>query len=148
MNHRLERSRENREGMLIPAVSYPGSGTIKHIGAAVIGDEPSLRDRPSSGTTSVDDQYVSTRRRRWCLVDDADPRRTTCNARPNRSDQRGMGHSGYVTDRYERCPGCGAAGSIHVLDGSEHEEGICAVCFVHVRRSLIDRRWKVRTYGG
>jgi hypothetical protein len=59
-----------------------------------------------------------------------------------------MGHGRRVTDRFERCPDCGAAGSIHVLDESGHDEGICVVCFVHVRRSLIDARWKVRTYCG
>jgi hypothetical protein len=51
-----------------------------------------------------------------------------------------------MTDRFERCPDCGAAGSIRVVEGSGHEEGICTVCFVHVRRSLIVARWKVRTY--
>jgi len=51
-----------------------------------------------------------------------------------------------VTDRSERCPDCRAAASIEFLDDGEREEGICMVCFIHVRRSLIDGRWKVRTY--
>ena len=53
-----------------------------------------------------------------------------------------------MTELLERCPNCGAAGSIHVLHDSGREEGICMVCFVHVRPSLIDGRWKVRTYFG
>jgi len=51
-------------------------------------------------------------------------------------------------DLSERCPDCGAAGSIHDLEDGAQDEGICVVCFVHVRRSLIDGRWKVRTYCG
>ena len=51
-------------------------------------------------------------------------------------------------DLSERCPDCGAAGSIHDLGDGGQDEGICVVCCVHVRRSLMDGRWKVRTYCG
>jgi hypothetical protein len=49
--------------------------------------------------------------------------------------------------RLNRCPECGAVGAIAVIDDGDDQRAVCSACFVHLRHSLTDGRWKAETYG-
>jgi hypothetical protein len=50
--------------------------------------------------------------------------------------------------RFDLCPECGAVGAIAVIDhDGDEQRAVCSVCFVHLRHSLTDGRWKAESYG-